>query len=731
MRTRLFYRVFPVFSLIFATLLLSISNAQGQSTFRIGILDAPDGPLTAGATLAINQINALGGLRGADGQNYRLDVVVQGPDVFGSLNTAIGNLSNASVTAVIGPTTDALVSENLDGLQAMGVPILTPAIGDTLLANETSDLLFRSRAAERLLGQALATILIRDFNITDTQTVVLDASGTGGQVGFSLAARDLGRQPGAAVIFDPSGEDLGDLVARVLARPPQALVIYGEAALANEFYIGLRNARFGGIVAYGGADDAAFRAGLSPDFLEGIITATTWSFSLTDPASSGFVLDFSRAFGYVPKALEAAGYDAMLLIAAALQRPESLQDNLLSLTSVQGAQGVLSPARLPLGESSDNVVVVQQLGTGGHSILARFAGGVRVENQGEQNTPPVVISTPTPQPTNTPAPTATLDGVYATVVSQGLNVRTGPSTTYDILGQLRNGEQVRLVGTSLDAAWGVINFRGLQGWISLAGNLVEVAGDLRTLPVVATPPTPTPGPTSTPAPTATLSTADIVVNGASPNVLLWNTPMNVAVNVVNAGGVTSGRFAIAASFEPGAVFAGLTVQNPGLGPGQSTVVNLPVTLTGSTGFYSTTIVADLNNEVDEGAGEANNGAFLFNYKLDHATANAGQITLNSGLGINLDGTGGDDLVFNNGTMSAPGACNPNTSSCVGPLTVGLNFDSAHFDAITSGNGVNLNAVGLATGQTLGFITDGGRRGVLRIDAVSNASVTFSYRVYLP
>src|SRR5688500_9226804 len=164
MRTRLLYRVFPVFSLIFAVLLLSISQVQGQSAFRIGILDAPDGPLTAGATLAINQINALGGLRGADGQNYRLDAVVQGPDVVGSLNTAISNLPNASVAAVIGPVTDTLVNENLEALQAMQVPILTSALGDTLLANETSDLLFRSRAAERLLGQALATILIRDFN---------------------------------------------------------------------------------------------------------------------------------------------------------------------------------------------------------------------------------------------------------------------------------------------------------------------------------------------------------------------------------------------------------------------------------------------------------------------------------------------------------------------------------------------------------------------------------------
>lgn len=62
------------------------------------------------------------------------------------------------------------------------------------------------------------------------------------------------------------------------------------------------------------------------------------------------------------------------------------------------------------------------------------------------------------------------------------------------------------------------------------------------------------------------------------------------------------------------------------------VINLPITLTGTTGFYSTTIVADLNNEVNEGGGEANNGSFLFNYRLDHGTASAGQITLTAASG---------------------------------------------------------------------------------------------------
>lgn len=728
-----FQRLTGYFTLFILVLALGLSNAQTQPTFRIGVLDEPSGPLAAGAALAINQINAAGGVQGADGQKYHLVAVTQGPDVFGSLTTAISNLTNASVIAVIGPLTNTLVSDNLAALQAMDVPLITPALSDTLLASETSELLFRSRAQERLLGQALAEVLVKDFSISDIQTIVLDASGTGGQVGFALAARNIGHQLGAAIIFDSNAETIAQLVTRVLRTSPQALVLYGEPALANEFYLGLKNARYNGIIAYDGAESAAFRTGLANDQLENLIAPQTWSYSLTDEASTQFLLNFIHATGRVPQSLEAAGYDSVLLIAAALQRPDTLQNALFALSSVQGAQGVLAPSRLPTGETNDNTVVVQYLPDGGSHVLARFANGIRVQTQNDdESRPPAVIVTPTPRATSTPIPTATPDGVYGKVLSQVLNVRTGPSTGYESVGQLRNAEQVRLVGTSIDAQWGVISFRGLQGWISLASNLVEVTGDLRTLPVVAAPPTPTPGPTSTPAPTATLSTADIVVVGASPSTLTRNMLNNVSVSVQNGGGVTSGQFAIGASFEPGAVIVGSTYPNPGLTPGQTVIITLPVNLTGPTGFYSTVIVADLNSEVNEGPGEANNASFTFNYKLDQAVASSGQITLFSGSsGINLDSTGGDDLLFNAGALSAPGVCVANVASCIGLLTVGLNYDTAHNDAISSANGINTNVVGASFGQTIGFITDGGRRGVLRVDAVSGTSITFSYRVYLP
>ena len=52
MMARHLRRITQYLTLLFTVLLLGIGQAQGQPTFRIGVLDAPDGPLTTGATLA-------------------------------------------------------------------------------------------------------------------------------------------------------------------------------------------------------------------------------------------------------------------------------------------------------------------------------------------------------------------------------------------------------------------------------------------------------------------------------------------------------------------------------------------------------------------------------------------------------------------------------------------------------------------------------------------------------
>jgi len=710
----------PIGSLIFALLLvLGVAQAQ-QPTFRIGILDVAGGSLVQGAQLAIDQINAAGGVRGADGTVFRLQAVLQSPDTQGSYTGAIANLGTVSVVAIIGPETTLETQTYLPSLLALNRPILTPSLGSGLLLNDNSGLLFRSRTQGLTIDRGLATVMVQDLGITDIQNVLLDQDPAHleGLVGFSTAAQDLG-----VPNLDPLIEVPSDSLTQALIRAnPQAIALFGAPALANEVVIGLRNARYPGIIAYNNAENPQFRGLLSPAHLDGIISASSWSYALTDDASSQFTLSFVRATGKAPTAVAASAYDSVFLIATALEVPGELGQNLGRLPAMQGAQGQLSPSTLPLGETIDEVVVVRHLLNGGQEALARFDAEERTRNGIDGGTV-VIRATAMPQATPTPQPTATLDGVYATVLSRVLNVRTGPSTVYDSFGQLREAETVRLIGANLDFSWAVIQFRGIQGWISTAGNLVQIAGDVRTLPFVSAPPTPTPGPTLTAAPSPTLSTPDLVITAASPAVLNWNASTTVNVTVLNGGGGQSGGFTIAGGFEPGPIVSSLNIPSPGLAAGQSAVYALSVTLTGPTGFYNAPITVDFLGQVAEGSGEGNN-TFTLTYRLDHPVTVQGSLTvLNTG-GVNLDGLGGNDITYNGGAISVTCA------ACVVSLTSqGLNFDSAHYDILAST--LNAGVIGVTPGMVLGVKTDGGKYVVLRIDASDAGSVSFTYRVYGP
>lgn len=702
-------------------LVFSFGFAQQSPTFRIGVLDNPAGPIITGVQLAIQQINASGGVRGADGTQFQLMAVLQSPDSSGSYQRAIINLSTANIVALIGPETSAAVQANLSGLLALNRPILTPALANGLVLDDNTDLLFRSRARGLLIDRALADTLVRELGARNIKNVLLDQDPEHleGLVGFSTAAQELG-----AATLDPIIEAPSDaLIQSLVSANPDAVVLFGAPALANEVVIGLRNARYTGLIAYNHAEHPQFRDLLAPTYLDGIISAQSWSYALSDEASSQFTLDYVRATGLAPSALSAAAYDSTLLIAEALELPGELKQNLSRLEARAGVQGSIAPNALPLGETSDTVVVVRHLFGGGQDALTRYASERRItDGLSEENSLVIVRATPTPTIPPTPTPTATPDGVYGTVLSQVLNVRTGPGTNYDILGQLRQNESVRIIGANINFTWAVIEFRGQQAWISTEANLLRIEGDRRSVPVITPPPSPTPGPTSTPAPTATLTTADLVITGVSPAILSWNTPSTVIVTVLNGGGTQSGGFTIAGGFAPGPVVGAASAPAPGLAPGQTGNYPITVTVTGATGYYSAPITVDYLGEVTEGAGESNN-TIDFAYKLDRLTLFQGTTTIPNGGGFNLDGSGGNDITYSGGVLSV--TC----PTCLGTLsTAGFSFDTAHHDIVFSSvNSASL--VGLTPGLVLAIKTDGTKYAVLRVEAADGANLTFTYRVY--
>ena len=108
-----------------------------------------------------------------------------------------------------------------------------------------------------------------------------------------------------------------------------------------------------------------------------------------------------------------------------------------------------------------------------------------------------VSDTPTPESETPPAP-----GQPMGRIRTDLNVRAGPSTSYEILGLVPAGTLVEIVGQNSDGSWWQIVFVGgpdQRGWVSAEFAPSENAASV---PVVDTP---TPQPTETPTdqPTAT------------------------------------------------------------------------------------------------------------------------------------------------------------------------------------------------------------------------------------
>ncbi len=104
------------------------------------------------------------------------------------------------------------------------------------------------------------------------------------------------------------------------------------------------------------------------------------------------------------------------------------------------------------------------------------------------------ISRKSVKPTATATPRKPVSSSDATVKSATLNVRSGPSTAYAVVGTLKQGDAVRILGRSADSQWAKIELAGQsQAWVSVS--LLNITIDLAKVAVAAAPaPPPTPRP---------------------------------------------------------------------------------------------------------------------------------------------------------------------------------------------------------------------------------------------
>jgi ABC-type branched-subunit amino acid transport system substrate-binding protein/uncharacterized protein YgiM (DUF1202 family) len=629
---------------------------------------------------------------------------------------SIGNLNQASVIAIVGPEDSSTVLGNRELLASPGVPVMTTALDDTIITADTSGNLLRIRARAFLQGRALADYLRNELSAATVAVVQLDIESTVEVVGFTQAAQQVGLPINGEYIRSDQLAIEG-IVTQIQQQQPQFVVTYGPPELAAQLYSGLRQADWPGRFVYNRAGNGEFRDGVQENLLEGILGANTWSYTYGDVRSQTFVLAYIEAFGEVPSAIAAAAYDGVYALRAAIGQPGGLRNNLLALSDFEGVQGVLSPASLnPPGEMSSYVAITELGEFGAPAAVARYSGSERIPLS-----EPEVGALPSP----TPLPTATLEGVFLQIERAVQNVRTGPGLDYDILGQLQEGETARVIGATVDFEWVAIQFRGTTGW--LFQDILEVVGDTTTVPVLTPPPTPTPPPptpTNTPEPFP-----DLVVLSASPPRLTIGQPFSVTAVVRNQGSVNAGPFAVAGSFQPGAIYTAVNLG--GLAAGTQTTITLSGTLaTGPTGPKDVGIVADLNNQVNEGPGGETNNTLSYIYTADAplytAAPATGTLTLNDFQTVSLD-AGSDEIQWSAGGIV------PMATTQLARLTGFSSFENTHRDAVLAAPLSNTAVTPISAGDLIGFVADGsGAPGVIEVlSATSGGQITFRFRVYQP
>jgi ABC-type branched-subunit amino acid transport system substrate-binding protein len=365
--------------------------AQAAQIMRIGYLGLATGETAQGALLAIDQINSVGGFNAADGATYQFELIslASSPNV-NTLAASVEAMKAQGVIAILGPDdSDLLTPDNLQALLSAGVPVLTGATVDTLTDDDTTDVLFRLRAAEQVYSAALASYLIGDAGLSSMVLVQTDIESTEALLDFESALSAAGiRAAGKVQLADSTG--LEDQSLAVLSLNPEAVVMWGPPDDAAMLLRLLRGGGWRGTFAYRHAEEAARAKALPDELADGVVGVTSWSYAYPGQAARVFLNDYLASFGHVPGPLSAGAYDAIWYLRAAVisagSDPDAVRAALLAGPASDLVGGTLRAADFGNGDLI-RMAMVYTLGPGGGpTVVAIFNDGQRgtIEDAGNE-----------------------------------------------------------------------------------------------------------------------------------------------------------------------------------------------------------------------------------------------------------------------------------------------------------------------------------------------------------
>ncbi|MBW4439275.1 MAG: ABC transporter substrate-binding protein [Pleurocapsa minor GSE-CHR-MK-17-07R] len=354
-----------VAALLGAALAASAQNRLDE-TLRIGFIGGSSGENSAlyqAAVLAAAQINDDNGVVATDNRRYGFEVLYYEADTQAEAVDALADAVADNVVAVLGPDDPTLAQ----AIQNAGTPDVPVLLGNPDAPATTSIYALSSQTSE--WAQAAADYLAneRQFDsigmLTATTSSATDAHDAfEAEAGADAIVTDI--------TFDADRTNFSVEAQTLRDSGAQAVFIWAREAQVTRLIEALEAARWEGVIVYGGAPL------LDIETDSEVFSLTGWTSAAYDAASQAFVREYSARWNAQPEDGSAAYYDAVNLIAAAVDAgsatASSVNTWLRGTGDLTGVQGTYE------GAQTDSVRLVQR--SAGRTLEAAVYAGETCQN---------------------------------------------------------------------------------------------------------------------------------------------------------------------------------------------------------------------------------------------------------------------------------------------------------------------------------------------------------------
>ncbi|MBI1350765.1 MAG: ABC transporter substrate-binding protein [Actinomycetales bacterium] len=208
-------------------------DGAGDGVFKVGTFLPITGnlaflgpPEVAGVKLAINDIEAAGGIPG-----FKKVVLEEGDSGDTSTETGkqtVKRLLPLGIDVLIGAASSGSTLQVLDEVTGAGVMMISPAnTSPALTTAPDHGLYFRTAPSDVLQGAFLGSLILQDGYTKVAIMSLQDSYGDGLNANVTKAITEGGGEVVANVVYDPTAADFAADVAKIKAAGPEAIVLIG------------------------------------------------------------------------------------------------------------------------------------------------------------------------------------------------------------------------------------------------------------------------------------------------------------------------------------------------------------------------------------------------------------------------------------------------------------------------------------------------------------------------